>query len=213
MMGKLFKSKKQRKREARREHRRAFREAENRVEDVKDRIKQMQREADKQWEEARGAMKAGQKATAQRLLKSYRGAQVLMAKLEQKRWVFEQYLTKMQVAGTDQEFAGALEMINKVVEINPERVEDVFDEASDILGEQVDSDRFWSRLYDREMDGAEGQLEDHIPDMGDLEKQLSDEAAVEVGGSAAERIGGTLDEREESGKERIKNLLDKKESD
>lgn len=211
-MGNLFKSKKQRKREERREHRRAFRDAENRVDDVKDRVKRMQREADKQWQDAREAMKAGQKATAQRLLKSYRGAQVLMTKLEQKRWVFEQYLTKMEAAGTDQEFAGAMAALNKVIDINPEMVEDVFDEASGILGEQVDADRFWERLYDREMDGATGDMEDHIPEMQDLEKQLSEEAAAEVGGGTAERIGGTLDEREASGRERIKNLLDKNES-
>jgi hypothetical protein len=213
MMGKLFKSSKQRKREERRERRRAFRDAENRIDDVKDRIKRMQREADKQWQEAREAMKAGQKATAQRLIKSYRGAQVLMTKLEQKRWVFEQYLSKMEAAGTDQEFAGAMAKLNKVIEINPEMVADVFDEASGILGEQVDADRFWERLYDREMDGATGQMEDHIPDMNDLEKQLEDEAAAEVGGGAAERIGGSLDEREASGRERIRKLLDRNQSD
>jgi hypothetical protein len=203
-------SKEGRRKQERRERRRAFRDAENAVDAVKDRIKQMQREANKQWDEARDSLKAGQKAAAQRLLTSYRAAQVLMTKLEQKRWVFEQYLTKMQMAQSDQEFSGALEAVNKVVKIDPEKVADVFEASKDILGEQVDSERFWQRLYEKEMDGAVGALEDHIPSIEELGKQLEQEAAAEVGGRAAENVNAELDERIKSGQERVKKLLDGK---
>lgn len=209
-MGNLFKTKKQRERDERKQRRRAFRDAENQIDDVKERIRTMERDAKKQWEQAREAIKAGQKAAAQRHLTSYRAAQALMTKLEQKRWVFEQYLTKMEVARSDQEFADALAAVNKVTQIDPERVADVFETSQDILGEQMDSDRFWSKLYEKEMSGAEGSLEDYIPSMDELEKQLESEASVEIGGEAVQRAGGEIDERIKSGQERVKKLLEGK---
>jgi hypothetical protein len=209
-MGRLFMTKAGRAKQERKDRRRAFRDAEGRIDDVKDRIRSMERDAKKQWEQAREALKAGQKAASQRYLTSYRAAQALMTKLEQKRWVFEQYLTKMQVAQTDQEFADALAAVNKVTQIDPERVADVFEASQDILGEQMDSDRFWSKLYEKEMSGAEGSLEDHIPSMDELSAQLESEASVEIGGGAVERAGGEIDERIKSGQERVKKLLDQK---
>ena len=140
----FFKTKRERERQIRKDRRRAFRQAENAVLEVKDRAKRMEKDADADWQKAREALKEGKQAAAQRALTSYRAAQVLMTKLEQKRWVFEQYLMKMETAGTDAEFASALAAVNKVVDINPEMVEDVFDTAGELLGEQQDADRFWA---------------------------------------------------------------------
>jgi hypothetical protein len=205
----LFKSKKERERDERRDRRHAFRQAENAIDDVKDRVKGMDKEAQKHWVAAREALKSGQKAAAQRALTSYRAAQVLSTKLEQKRWVFEQYLTKMQAAQTDNQFANALGALNKVIKIDPERVEDVFDTAQDLLGEQVDGDRFWDKLYGKEMEGASGALEDHIPTMDDLGKQLEQEVAAEVGGAAAPADANqAIDSRVAAGQERVKKLLE-----
>lgn len=209
-MSKLFMSKEGRRKQARRERRKAFREAERAVDNVKDRIKQMEREADKQWVQAREAMKAGQKAAAQRSLTGYRASQVLMTKLEQKRWVFEQYVTKMDVAQSDQEFSEALAAVNKVVKIDPEQVADVFETSQDVLGEQMDADRFWARLHEKEMDGAAGALEDHIPSVEDLNRQLEHEAAAEVGGDSPESVNSDLDKRIGAGQDRVKDLLDGK---
>jgi hypothetical protein len=209
-MSLLFKSRKEREREERRDRRHAFRQAENAIDDVKDRVKQMDKEARKQWDQAREAMKAGQKAAAQRLLTSYRAAQVLMTKLEQKRWVFEQYKVKLESAQTDQQFVSALEAINRVVKVDPERVADVFEASRDILGEQGDADREWAKMYEKEMEGASGALEDHIPSLEEMSKQLEEEAAAEVGGQASERVAGRLDERIDTGQDRVKKLLDGK---
>ena len=210
-MGMLFKSKREREKQARKERRRAFRQAENAVDDVKDRIRQLGKEAQKQWDDARDALKAGQQAAANRLLTSYRAAQVLMTKLEQKRWVFEQYLAKMQAAQSDNEFAEALGAVNKVVNIDPERVEDVFDASQDILGEQLDADRFWNKLYEKEMDGATGALEDHIPSVDELSEQLQAEAGADVSSTgAAEKAGNELDDRIGAGRDRVKKLLAEK---
>lgn len=207
----LFKSKAQRERDERRDRRHAFRQAENAIDDVKDRVKAMNKESQKHWQDAREALKSGQKAAAQRALTSYRASQVLSTKMEQKRWVFEQYLTKMQAAQSDNQFAAALGAINKVVKIDPERVADVFDTAQDILGEQVDADRFWDKLYGKEMEGASGALEDHIPSMEELSSQLEQEVAVEVGGGAAPAAANqAIDSRMSAGQERVKRLLEGK---
>ncbi len=208
-MGNLFKSKKDREREGRREERKAFRQAENAIEDVKDRIREMEKSARKQWDQAREAAKAGQKAVAQRLLIGYRAQQVLTMKLEQKRWVFEQYFTKLQAAHSDQQFSNALAAIDKVVTIDPEKVADVFGEAQDILGEQIETDRFWEKLYAKETEGATGALEDRIPSVEELGAQLEQEAAAEIGGASG-KAGEAIDARLAAGRDRVKKLLDGK---
>jgi cell fate (sporulation/competence/biofilm development) regulator YmcA (YheA/YmcA/DUF963 family) len=209
-MGFLFKTQKQRQQEERRERRQAFRQAENAVDNVKDRIRSMEKESKAIWGQARDAMKAGDKTTANRLLIGYRAQQVLMTKLEQKRWVFEQYITKLQAAHSDQQFADAMASLNKVIEIDPERVADVFDEAQDLLGEQVDTDRFWDKLYEKETAGAGTALDDRIPGTEELAAQLEQEAAIEIGGTASEKAKSAIDERVQSGQDRIKKLLEGK---
>ena len=206
-MGILFKSKKERERQERRDRRRAFRQAERSVDDVKDRMKRMEKDAEKEWDKARVAMQEGKKVAAQRALTSYRAAQVLITKLEQKRWVFEQYLMKMETAGTDAEFAKALGAVNKVTDINPELVADVFDEAGELLGEQQDADKFWASVYGKEMEGAEGALEEHVPEMGVLMQQLEEEAALEISGGTAEKTAGVKDA---VSPEQVRDLLDSK---
>lgn len=205
----LFKSSKERAREARKERRLAFRQAENALEDLKDRIKQMDKEAVKMWALARETAKSGQKAAANRHLISYRAAQVLMTKLEQKRWVSEQYIVKLEAANTDQQLSNAIAGITKVINIDPEKVADVFDTAQELLGEQMDADRFWERLHDKETEGVTGTLEDRIPTLEELTSQLEDEAAVEVGGKKT-GIEDALGEQIQSGRERLKKMVDGK---
>ena len=204
----FFKSKKERARKLRKERRQAYRQAENAVLDVKDRIKRMEKDASAEWQKAREAFKEGQQATAQRALTSYRAAQVLMTKLEQKRWVFEQYLIKMEVAQSDNQFAEALGQINKIIHIDPERVEDVFGAAQDALGEQLNAERFWNKMYENEMAGASGSLQDHIPSMEEMASELEQQVAAEIGGAAAPASADkVLDDRISAGQQRVKDLL------
>ena len=174
----FFKSKKEIERAERREKRHALRKAEGAVDEVTERIKRMEKDAEAEWNRAREATKEGKQAAAQRALTSYRSAQVLITKLEQKKWVFRQVLMKMETAGTDSEFAKALGMVNKVTNINPEMVEDVFDEAGDILSEADDTDKFWAQMYGKEVEGSKQALQDHIPSMEELEKTLQEEVAA-----------------------------------
>ena len=200
-----------RKRAQRRERRHAFRDAENAIDSVKDRQRELEREAKKRWAEAREALKSGEKAAAQRALVSYRAAQAMAVKLEQKRWVFEQYITKMQVAGSDAQFASALAAVNKIMDIDPNVVEDVFADAQEKLGESVGGDKFWERLYGKEMEGAVGTAEDHIPSLDDMNAQLEQEVAADVGGAAAPAAAGReIDSRIAAGQERVKNMLEGK---
>lgn len=179
----FFKTGKEKVRAERREKRHALRRAEGAIDEVIERIKRMEKDAEAEWERAREAAKEGKQAAAQRALTSYRSAQVLITKLEQKKWVFKQVLMKLETAGTDSEFAKALAAVNKVTNINVEMVEDVFDEAGDLLAEAGDTDKFWSQMYGKEVEGSKEALKDHIPSMEDLEKTLQEEVAGKITGA------------------------------
>jgi hypothetical protein len=177
----LFKSEPERQREEAKKRRKAFREAEGAVDVVKDRIGKLKKDRDKAWSEARQYLKDGQKGGAQRCLQTVRASELLMSKLEMKRWVFEQLLSKMELAKTDQDFAQALGAINTVVKIDPEVVANVLDEVQDKLGEQVDTDKIWEKMYGKEMEGVETQMTDTIPTTEEMMTQLQDEVAEDIG--------------------------------
>jgi hypothetical protein len=179
----FFKTAKEKERAERREKRHALRKAEGVIDDVVERIKKLEKDSEAEWVRAKEAAKEGKQAAAQRALTSYRSAQVLITKLEQKKWVFKQVLMKLETAGTDADFAKALGMMNKVVNINPELVEDVFDEAGDLLAESGDTDKFWAQMYGKEVEGSKVALQDHIPSMEDLEKTLQEEVAGKITGA------------------------------
>ena len=207
-MSNLFKSKKARERDDRKERRKAYRQAENALDDVKERQRSLEKEADKQWVAAREATKAGEKEKVRRVLTGYRATQVMLTRVEQKRWVFEQYVNKMEMARTDTEFTEALSKVNAVTKVDPEKTADVFDASNELLGEQADSDRFWERLYEKESGGAASKMEDQLGTMDDLSKQLEEEAAIEIGGGQA-GAESALNERLQASQERVKKILDK----
>jgi len=213
-LGDLFKSKKERERDEAKKRRKAFRDAENAVDVVKDRVTKLKRERDKAWAEARQYLKDGQKAAAQRQLQTCRASEMLMSKLEMKRWVFEQLLSKLELAKSDQDFAQALSAINTVVKIDPEAVADVMDEVQDKLGEQVDTDKIWEKVYGKEMEGVETQMTDVIPSMEDMEKQLQDEVAADLGTSRPIKAteGGetepSVKQQIGEGRKKLKDLLE-----
>ena len=178
----FFKTAKEKERAERRERRHALRKAEGAVDEVTERIRKMEKDAEAEWARAREAAKEGKQAAAQRALTSYRSALVLITKLEQNKWVFKQFLMKLETAGTDAEFAKALGMMNKVTNINPELVEDVFDEANELLAESGDTDKLWAQMYGKEVEGSKEALQDHIPSMEDLERTLNEEVAGKIAG-------------------------------
>ncbi len=200
-----------RRRAERRERRHACRNAENAIESVKARQCEMEREAKKRWAEAREALKNGEKSASQRALISYRALQTMIIKLEQKRWVFEQYYTKLQVAQSDIQFSYALASLTKVMNIDPEKVQDVFEAANDVLDEQVETDKFWDKMYDKEANGAVTSLDEYVPSMDDLSATLEQEVAADLGGDARPIAAGEkIDARISAGQDRVKNILEGK---
>ena len=212
-IGDLFKSKSEREREREKKRRQAFREAEKAVDAVKDRVKKLKADRDKSWVEARGYLKDGQKSSAQRSLQSVRANELMMSKLEMKRWVFEQLLTKLEMAKTDQEFAGAIGAINTVVKIDPDAVADVLGEVEDKLGEQIDVDKIWEKMHEKEMDGVENQATDRVPSIDQMMVDLEDEVSEQIGGNAtgtktnSSKDSGVKEQIGE-GRRRLKDMLE-----
>ncbi len=212
-LGDIFKSKKDREKAQAKKRRKAFRDAENAIDMVKDRANSMKAERDKSWAEARQYLKAGQKGAAQRCLQSVRASELMMDQIEKKRWVFEQLTTKLELARTDQEFSGALKAIDAVIQIDPEAVADVLDDVQDKLGEQVDVDKIWNKMYDKEMTGVD-KVSDTIPSIEDMMKNLEDEVVADVRGSkvvdtVSESTGGsTVSEEIGEGRKRLKELME-----
>jgi hypothetical protein len=180
-LGDLFKSKREREKDQERNRRRAFRKAEGSVDAVKDRVAKLKKERDTAWQEARQYLKAGQKAASMRSLQTVRASDILAAKLEMKRWVFEQLLSKLELAKSDQEFAQSLAAINTVVQIDPDAVADVLGEVEDKLGDQVDTDKIWEKMYGKEMEGVQANMMDIVPSLDDMAKDLETEVSDEMG--------------------------------
>jgi len=204
----LFKSQKQLAQERGRRRRQAFRRAEMIMDNIGTRLKNLERDANAAWNNARELMKSGQKAAAQRNLMKYRSIQIMMVKLDQKLFAFQQCLMELEIAGTDEETAKILDLIAKIVNIDPEKVDDVLTVVDMKRAEQGEVDRLWQKEYQRHMEGAEGALEDFIPSMEELSKQLEDEAAQEIGEVESESTRGELAKKIEEGRIRVQKLLD-----
>ena len=211
-LGDLFKSKQERERDHTKRLRKLSRDAEGAVDVVKDRIGKLKKDRDKAWGEARQYLKDGQKAAAQRCLQTCRASEVMMGKLEMKRWVFEQLTTKLQLAKTDQDLTQALGAFSTEVKIDPDQLADVLGEVEDKLGEQVDTDKIWEKTHSKEMEGVETQMTDVIPSVEDMMKQLVDEAAEDIGESRVSKKKtdkeSGLNEKIGEGKARLKKLME-----
>ena len=214
-IGDLFNSKREREREKERQRRRAFRAAENAVDAVKARRAKLKAERDQAWVEARQYLKDGQRAAAQRCLQSVRACELLMAKLEMKRWVFEQLLSRLELAKTDQEFAQALSDINSVVGVDPEKVAEALDDTAETLGEQDDIDAYWKRLHDKQMEGVQMDMTDVVPSLEEMQRQLEDEVAAELGEEGAPQATEKTSQSDSGikdaigeGRRRLKDLME-----
>jgi len=207
-LGDLFKSSKQREQERTRVQRQAFRRAERAMEEVTTKLSGLEKRGKEAWRQARELAKSGEKAAAQRSLVQYRATQVLAAKLDQKRFAFEQSLVSLEMAGTDRDFASALNVLATVVDIDPERTDDILLAVDLKRGEQGEVDRLWQKEYQRHMEGVKGALEDYVPSMEELARQLEDEVAEEVGGAETTPGQAEVADQIEEGRARVRKLLD-----
>lgn len=204
----LFKSSKRREQEKARVRRQAFRRAQRALEDVNVKLKELDKRGKDAWGQARDLMKSGEKGGAQRALVQYRATQVLAAKMDQKRFAFEQSLISLEMAETDNQFTSALNVLAAVVEIDPERVDNVLLSVDMKRTEQGEVDRLWEHEYQRHMEGVRGALEDYVPSMEELARQLEDEVAEEVGSTETTPAQAEIADKIEEGRSRVRKLLD-----
>ena len=163
------------------DRRRAFRDAERSGEAVKGAVAKLKRKRDVAWKEAADYLRDGQKAASQRALQTCRACEVQMATLERKRWVFDQFLNKFEVAKSDQDLSGALRALTQVVTIDVEAVDEVLGDVDAKLSDQADIDKLWEREYGKEMEGVETHMMDTIPSIEEMSRQLEDEVAADLG--------------------------------
>lgn len=207
----LFKSGEEIRKEKERARRKAIRDAERAGDSVKDKIADLKLERDKAWNEARAYLRDGQKAAAQRCLQTVQANEIMMGKLERKNWVFNQYITKMQMAKTDQDFAAALDTLNGVLNIDPDKISDVLIEVDDSLSEQSEIDKKWDKQYAAEMNGI--AKVDSIPSIEDMMSNLEKEVVADVSGGKIQTSANTqssIAEEIGTGRRKLKDLIDNK---
>lgn len=211
----LFKSSREIEREKARARRKSLRGVESSTDVVKDEIAALKKERDKAWAQAREYLRDGQKAAAQRLLQSVQSRELTMGKLEKKLWVFNQLALEMKMAKTDQEFATALDRLNKTLEIDPDRIADVLGDVDDSLSEQAAVDKIWDKGYEKKMNGL--AQSDAVPSveemMGNLEKEVVADVTggtpmTSVAPSAERKTVGGIAEGIGEGRRRLKALMD-----
>ncbi len=211
----LFKSTREIEREKAHSRRRALRDVESATDTVKEEIATLKKDRDAAWAQAREYLRDGQKAAAQRTLQSVQSCELMMGRLEKKLWVFNQLALRMKMAKTDQEFANALEKLNRTLEIDPDRMADVLGDVDDSLSEQVDVDKNWDKRYEKEMNGL--AQSDAVPSMEEMMGSLEKEVVADVAGGAA--IAGAVPAAEAKasvgiadgigeGRRRLKALMD-----
>ncbi len=182
----LFETQKEKTARLRKEKRKAFRQAEGSLDDLKLKVKNLQKDRDKAWQEARQYLKEGQKAAAQRCLQSVRAHEVMMDQLEKKRWLSEQFITKLDTAQSDADMAKAMKAVNTVIEIDPDVTADILDEVQDKLNDMEDINSLWDKAHAKEMEGVENLYEEEIPSVDAMMAELSSEVSTES--TAVEKI-------------------------
>ena len=204
----LFKSTKELERAQRRAHRKALRGMERAVDTVAEKVCSLKEDRDKAWAEARNYLRDGQKAAAQRSLQTVQANEVLIGKMERKCWVFKQYQTKMELAGTDMAFADALNQVKSTLKIDPEKIADILDDVNEVFAEQADIDKIWEKEYTKEMKGL--NMTDSVPSMEEMMANLEQEVVAEVNGGKTvnKTSSGSLSEAIDEGRRNLKKLKD-----
>ncbi|MBE6356388.1 MAG: hypothetical protein E7058_04660 [Lentisphaerae bacterium] len=178
-MGDLFKSSRQIEREKERAIKKAMLNANKALATVKNRGEVLRQERDKAWNDAREKLKQGQKAAAQRLLRSVQANDVMLQKLDRKAWVFSEYVTSLEMARTDEAFAKALGKLNVTMKINPDLIANTIEKTDMMLEDQADVEAIWDEKYGDSMNNL--ALNDTITSEADYMAMLENEAAGSIG--------------------------------
>ena len=205
----LFKSDDERKKELAQRRRKAIRAAERSKDVVSDKIEELKKERDNAWNSAKDYLRSGQKAAAARALRTVKASDVMMDNLDRKRWVFGQYVTKMEMAKADMDFAESLRGVAAVMDFDPEAIAQIMDDSDIILDDVKDADKIWQKKYEKDINTlvSEGDTIDNM--MEDLEAVV----ALEVSGGKFSSVNAgeedSIKDDISSGYKRLKELMEK----
>ena len=180
----LFKTKQEREKELRRRQRRAFTKAEDAVDTVNTAISELTKDKLKAWDDAKKSASIGQKAAAMLSLQKYRALEVQIYQLEKRKWVFQNYLTRLKMLDVNNVFVEAMEAINQVVTVDVDAIADAMDNIDDKLLEGSEADRIWEKNFEKNLNGMSVKETDIIPDVDSLFNSLQGEVALDIGGGA-----------------------------
>ena len=179
----LFKTKQEREKEIRRRQRRAFTKAEDAVDTVNSAINELTKDKLKSWDDAKKAASIGQKAAAMLSLQKFRAIEVQIYQLEKRKWVFQNYLTRLKMLDVNNVFAEAMEAINQVVTVDVDAIADAMENIDDKLLDGAELDRMWEKSFEKNLNGMSVKETDIIPDVDSLFNSLQGEVALDIGGS------------------------------
>ena len=179
----LFKTKQEREKEVRRRQRRAFTKAEDAVDTVNSAINELTKDKLKAWENAKKSAAIGQKAAAMLSLQKYRALEVQIYQLEKRKWVFQNYLTRLKMLDVNNVFAEAMEAINQVVTVDVDAIADAMENIDDKLLDAAELDRMWEKNFEKNLNGMSVKETDIIPDVDSLFNSLQGEVALDIGGA------------------------------
>lgn len=180
----FFTSEEDRKRDAARRQRRAINKAEDAIDTVNSSIAELKKEEIKEWEKAKKAAAAGRKGDAILALKRFRGFEVHIYQLEKRKWVFENYLTRLKMATINDVFRDAMAELNEAIQIDVDLVTDSIDDMNEDLTDVTALDKAWEKNFEKNMNGLSVQETDIIPDIDSLFQALQGEVAINIGGGA-----------------------------
>ena len=173
-LSKLTTSSSTAKRQDERKRRRALAEAKRLADSTNNQIEKLGQERDKAWEEAKAYLARGQKSSAQRLIQTVRSKDAQIQKLEKKTWVFKEYLGTLEMAETDKMLMESLNVLNKAMNIDPDKIAAAVDRTEDLIADQTDVESIWAEKYEDSMGTL--ALNDAIPSvdqlMNDLERDV-----------------------------------------
>ena len=188
----------------------ARRELERGIREAEDKIKEYGRRNEESWERARAAFKAGRKAAASMELSKYRANALLVDQFQRKIWVLEQYQIQLESAATDESLTTAISSYSKMIDVDPSKVAATFEGVQSKLEAQTEIDDVFNQIFDEETRRSKYRDSETLPDLDGLMSELETEAALEVGGAGhAVARGGDVATEVASGRERLKNILDR----
>lgn len=179
----LFKSTKELEREKKRAQRAMEREVENAIERNAERIRALEKERTKTWENARALVSGGQKSEAARLLQIYKAQGVQIGKLERQKTFAQNQLDRIAGAADMQNVAGVMKNLVAAMNLDPDEFEANLDDVADASDDIKDIDKAMDKAYNKDQERliaeAEAMNESTIEDE-ELMAALEGEAAAGV---------------------------------